>query len=167
MYKIVSLPPLGRHGCPYPSNPFYSATRSLSRCRKLPNHSAAINMTEVLLDGNTARVFFGPDSAFRNLRVKVNSPSKQYVTLSGGIRRQLSGSGESNSTLCDEPFSPTTKEVQVVFEYDAGNGEKKASKLRYGGPYEIGRFRMLVLVAENGDDSDYNDVVVEFSGHNV
>ncbi|MEU2253872.1 fucose-binding lectin II [Nocardia xishanensis] len=35
--------------------------------------------------------------------------------------------------------------------------------MKRGGPYAIGSYHLLVLVAENGNDADYNDAIVEFS----
>jgi len=38
-----------------------------------------------------------------------------------------------------------------------------STKLNTGGPYLIGSYNLLIIVAENGDDSDYNDAILEFS----
>lgn len=32
-----------------------------------------------------------------------------------------------------------------------------------GGPYSIGVFNTAIIVAENGDDADYNDTILEFT----
>ncbi|MFF0561331.1 fucose-binding lectin II [Streptomyces sp. NPDC004266] len=39
------------------------------------------------------------------------------------------------------------------------------SKLNCGGPYDIGTYNLMVVVAENGDDGDYNDSILELSRH--
>lgn len=37
------------------------------------------------------------------------------------------------------------------------------SALNSGGPYRVGQYNLMVVVAENGDDVDYDDAVLEFS----
>jgi len=47
--------------------------------------------------------------------------------------------------------------------YRDSAGNPRPSSLNSGGPYAIGNYNLLVVVAENGDDSDYTDSIVEFS----
>ncbi len=39
----------------------------------------------------------------------------------------------------------------------------QARQLKSGGPYTIGNYNLMVIVAENGDDGDDNDSILEFS----
>ncbi|MFI5940571.1 Helicase associated domain protein [Streptomyces uncialis] len=60
---------------------------------------------------------------------------------------------------------PNSSPLQGTFTYSDGGESGKPSKLNNGGPYSIGTYNMLIIVAENGDDSDYNDAIIEFSWH--
>ncbi|GJN76037.1 hypothetical protein PLICBS_010148 [Purpureocillium lilacinum] len=120
------------------------------------------------LISNKAEIFFetGEQWARQNLRIKVNTTRTQNVTIQADDEQfSATGSGESNKIIFERAFSPPRKKFSITFKYDGGDGKLAPSKLKSGGPYNIGTYRMLVVVAENGDDSDYNDVVAEFSGH--
>ena len=51
------------------------------------------------------------------------------------------------------------KKAVFTFSCEA-DGEQKASQICSGGPYEVGVTQMAVLVAENGDNFDFNDAMV-------
>jgi hypothetical protein len=36
--------------------------------------------------------------------------------------------------------------------------------LQHGGPWDIGVMQLLMVLAENGDDKDFNDVVLQVRG---
>jgi hypothetical protein len=50
-----------------------------------------------------------------------------------------------------------------MLEYDSGDGSWVGSQTNTGGPYMIGSSGFAIVVSENGDDSDFNDIVVQFS----
>ena len=57
-------------------------------------------------------------------------------------------------------LSPTAKKLVLTFSYEE-NGKQKASELKQGGPYTIGRVQAVIIAAENGDDSDFNDALAQ------
>ncbi|MFF3788037.1 fucose-binding lectin II [Streptomyces sp. NPDC001933] len=99
-----------------------------------------------------------------HVKVKSNSQVTQLVTVKGlDEELQFTGAGERNSNLGDTKITTTGNLLHATFEYSNGGGVFTPSKLNAGGPYEIGNYNILVVVAENGDDSDYNDTILEFS----
>lgn len=54
-----------------------------------------------------------------------------------------------------------TGDITLKLQYKDGE-TLKPSALNSGGPHVIGRQNILIIVAENGDDADYNDTVVQF-----
>ncbi|MFJ7277595.1 fucose-binding lectin II [Kitasatospora sp. NPDC098663] len=115
---------------------------------------------------NTAEISL-PAGVTVQVKAKSNSKLTQKVTLKskdGSVDTVFSGTGEKNAQLGETTI--TTGEsflLHAVFEFAGDDGVFQPSKLNSGGPYEIGRYNMLVVVAENGDDSDYNDTILEFS----
>ncbi|KAM4059000.1 hypothetical protein HRG_008126 [Hirsutella rhossiliensis] len=120
--------------------------------------------TYVNVTGNKAEISFGEKWTGLNLRIKTNSKVVQRVEVKAGEESfEATGSGEGNNMILQRKFDSLQKAV-ATFTYES-DGSFKPSKLRSGGPYDIGTYRLLVVVAENGDDADFNDIVFEFSGH--
>lgn len=110
--------------------------------------------------GNQAEVSL-PAGASVQVRVKTNAKVAQRVRL---VDQEFTGAGEGNMVIGETVFTPSGKSpLTAVFEYAGDDGVFKPSSLKSGGPYEIGKYNLLIAVAENGDDSDYNDTVLEFS----
>ncbi|KAG8424720.1 hypothetical protein J3458_001491 [Metarhizium acridum] len=124
------------------------------------------NNTYVRITGNVAEINFGDEWGSQNLKVKANFRSVQYVRIKVDNEEfEASGSGEGNTIIFDRKLGTPCKKISATFEYQTENGGKLQSKLRSGGPYDIGRYKTLIVVAENGDDADYNDVIFEISGY--
>ncbi|MDC0711850.1 fucose-binding lectin II [Stigmatella sp. ncwal1] len=108
-----------------------------------------------------------PTSAKVHVKAKTNSKNTQRIALkdkSGDVDLLFSGTGEGNSIIGDATFTGDSNSVlNATFEYSEGSGVFKPAKLNTGGPYEIGQYNLMIVVAENGDDSDYNDSILEFS----
>ena len=54
------------------------------------------------------------------------------------------------------------KKIVLTFSYEEKDEKQKPSTLKAGGPYDIGRVNIVAVVAENGDDVDFNDAVAQF-----
>lgn len=120
------------------------------------------------LNGNTCEISELPDGVTVTVKVTTNSRHTQRITLTrkDEVLCAFVGSGERNAmtgqwTIVANARAP----LQAKFEYQTDiNAEwLKSSQLKSGGPYTIGSYNLLVIVAENGDDADYNDSVLEFS----
>ncbi|MFJ8729190.1 fucose-binding lectin II [Streptomyces bauhiniae] len=116
--------------------------------------------------GNEAEVFL-PAGTTVQVRAKTNAKATQKVRLAtkdGAVNEEFTGTGERNTIIGETTVTPGEKFLlNAVFEYAGDDGVFQPSSLRWGGPYEIGKYNLLVAVAENGDDSDYNDTILEFS----
>jgi hypothetical protein len=76
------------------------------------------------------------------------------------------GSGEKNTSLKQINLPPYVHKVVATFGYgDDKSALKPSAKLTSGGPYAFGSYRMMLIAAENGDDEDDNDAVVEIKGY--
>lgn len=115
-----------------------------------------------LLSGNLAKVTL-PSGVSISLKAKSNSSALQRITINDGSQDILAftGSGEGNSIIGQGTLTDKTQ-LTIKFEFQQG-GQWKGSVLNSGGPYVIGTYNMLIVVAENGDDSDYNDSILEFT----
>ncbi|MER7585543.1 fucose-binding lectin II [Kitasatospora sp. NPDC097691] len=120
--------------------------------------------TYVLVNGNKAEIRLPADVEV-TVKVKTNSPHTQKVQLTskdGSVDRSFTGSGERNTVIGDSRI--TGQDLYfATFEFAPADGVFMPSRLNSGGPYAIGNYNILVVVAENGDDADYNDTVLEFS----
>lgn len=117
-----------------------------------------------IIKGNVCEINFQIGGEI-TVKAKTNSKFTQRVTLKSAdqsVDYVFTGGGERNTVIGQSSFK-STPQVTATFEYAETAGEWKPSKLNYGGPYAIGSYNMLVIVAENGDDSDYNDSILEFS----
>ncbi|OAA34127.1 Calcium-mediated lectin [Metarhizium rileyi] len=124
------------------------------------------NNTSVQTTGNVAEINLGGDWASQSLKLKTNSKFVQNVRIKVDDQEfEASGSGEGNNLIFQRKLDAPCKNISATFEYQTENGEKRQSKLNSGGPYDIGSYKLLVVVAENGDDADYNDAVFEISGY--
>ena len=117
-------------------------------------------MPNAILRNNIASIDFRDVSVAIGCTVKTNSPAVQRVTVTkqGQAVYQFEGKGERN-LIGQETFNGGSA-LDWTFEY--GVSDFRPSSLRSGGPYAIGKSNFLIIVAENGDDSDFNDVVVQF-----
>ncbi|XXT15683.1 fucose-binding lectin II [Sorangium sp. So ce429] len=120
------------------------------------------------LNGNTCEINELPDGVTVTIKVTTNSRHTQKVTVTRNdeVLSVFAGSGERNAMTGQSTIVASSRaKLQARFEYQTDiNAEwLKSSQLKSGGPYTIGNYNLLVIVAENGDDSDYNDSIVEFS----
>lgn len=116
------------------------------------------------LNGNVSDIESLPGCEI-TAKAKTNSKFTQKITIKSAdqsVGLEFMGSGEKNTIIGQSSFQGATKLV-VTFEYADTASSWKPSKLNSGGPYAIGNYNLLVLVAENGDDSDFNDSILEFS----
>lgn len=118
----------------------------------------------VIIKNNTAEITL-PAGVTVNVKAKTNSSSAQTVTVTstdGSVNLQFSGAGERNASAGQSTITGQSQ-VTATFQYSDSNGVSQPSRLNSGGPYQIGSYNLMVIVAENGDDSDYNDAILEFS----
>ena len=120
------------------------------------------------LNGNTCEINELPDGVTVTIKVTTNSRHTQKVTVTRDdeVLCVFAGSGERNAMTGQSTIVASSRaKLQARFEYQTDiNAEwRKSSQLNSGGPYTIGNYNLLVIVAENGDDDDYNDSIVEFS----
>ncbi|MGK3960925.1 fucose-binding lectin II [Sorangium sp. So ce118] len=120
------------------------------------------------LNGNTCEITELPDGVTVTIKVTTNSRHTQKITVTRNdeVLSVFAGSGERNAMTGQSTIVASSRaKLQAKFEYQTDiNAEwLKSSQLKSGGPYTIGNYNLLVIVAENGDDSDYNDSIVEFS----
>ncbi|WP_438003876.1 fucose-binding lectin II [Sorangium sp. So ce321] len=120
------------------------------------------------LNGNTCEIDELPDGVTVTIKVTTNSRHTQKVTVTRNdeVLSVFAGSGERNAMTGQSTIVASSRaKLQAKFEYQTDiNAEwRKSTDLKSGGPYAVGNYNLLVVVAENGDDSDYNDSIVEFS----
>ena len=123
----------------------------------------------IITNKNEATIDF-PSGWAKNLvaEVKSNSSTEQLVQLKidGDTTKSVKGCGEQNS-IETFPLKEGIKKLVATFNYgDKGSSEKdmKPSELHQGGPWDIGVMKLLMVLAENGDDEDFNDVVLQIRG---
>lgn len=100
--------------------------------------------------------------------------SKTYTVSSNSSRQQIiglkvddespkelyfSGEGTRSDTLS---LPKEAQNVVFTFSHEV-HGEQKASQITSGGPYTIGETQLVIIVAENGDDADFNDAIVQLT----
>ena len=121
-------------------------------------------MANAQVQGNTAQVSL-PTATTVTVRAKTNSSLTQTVTVTspdGTVNLQFTGTGEHSTPIGNATITGQSQ-VTATFAYTDASGNTIASKLNTGGPYTIGAYNQLLVVAENGDDTDYNDAIIEFS----
>jgi hypothetical protein len=95
------------------------------------------------------------------VEVKSNSSLDQHVELDiDGTKKTIKGTGEQASL---ETLSLPEGTSKLVATFSHGS-DKKPSELQHGGPWDIGTMQLLMVLAENGDDEDFNDVVLQVRG---
>lgn len=127
------------------------------------------NMDEgvrVWIDKNVATFEFAKGFAqYMTVEVKTNSSTEQHVLLNiDSTETSVEGSGE-RKTLKSFSLDPSASKMTATFTHGDKSARKPAKGLNSGGPYQIGQYRLMVVVAENGDDSDYNDAILEIKGN--
>lgn len=120
------------------------------------------------LNGNTCEINELPDGVFVSIKVTTNSRFTQRITITRNdeVLCVFAGSGEHNAMTGQSTIVANARaKLRAKFEYQKDlDGEWQESRqLKFGGPYTIGHYNLLVIVAENGDDNDYNDSILEFS----
>ncbi|WP_437730522.1 fucose-binding lectin II [Sorangium sp. So ce1335] len=120
------------------------------------------------LNGNTCEIDELPDGVTVTIRATTNSRHTQKITVTRNdeVLCAFAGSGERNAMTGQSTIvSNARAKLRATFEYQTDiNAEwQKSRQLKAGGPYTIGNYNILVIVAENGDDSDYNDSIIELS----
>ena len=123
-----------------------------------------IDPTEI--DKNVATFEFAKGFAqYMTVKVKTNSSTEQHVLLNiDSTETSVEGSGE-RKTLKSFSLDPSASKMTATFTHGDKSARKPAKGLNSGGPYQIGQYRLMVVVAENGDDSDYNDAILEIKGN--
>jgi hypothetical protein len=120
------------------------------------------------LNGNTCEIDELPDGVTVTVKVTTNSRNTQRITVTRNdeVLCVFAGSGERNAMTGQSTIVANARaKLRVKFEYQTDMNAEwlKSRQLKSGGPYTIGDYNLLVIVAENGDDSDYNDSVFELS----
>eukprot|EP00026_Physarum_polycephalum_P020667 Phypoly_transcript_23403.p1 GENE.Phypoly_transcript_23403~~Phypoly_transcript_23403.p1 ORF type:complete len:123 (+),score=15.64 Phypoly_transcript_23403:144-512(+) len=116
-------------------------------------------MSHVSINQNVAEVFLAAGTT-TTVTVKTNSPAVQKVELTGpGVDHKFSGAGEN--TLIGQCQLTGAGPFYATFSFQKG-GQSFPSMLQSGGPYVINEYHALIVVAENGDDSDFNDAILQF-----
>lgn len=117
------------------------------------------------ISGNTVNVTLPPGRMSTKLSVTAGSTDNQYVTITGGVTGNISGSGHSapigDISLPDSNSSEL--KFTIKFEYETGGKRKACTAVEKGGPYSIRNIHFFMLASENGDDNDFNDCVVNMS----
>ena len=119
-------------------------------------------MATIYIDENVATIDF-PKGWATNVAVEVKSNSSfdQHVELDiDGSKKTVKGTGEQQSL---ETISVPEGTSKLVATFSYGK-DKKPSELQHGGPWGIGVMQLLMVLAENGDDEDFNDVVLQVRG---
>lgn len=120
------------------------------------------------LNGHICEINELPDGVFVAVKAATNSRYTQRVTLvrNDEVLCSFTGSGERNAMTGQSIIVGNARaKLLAKFEYRTDiNGEWiQSSQLKAGGPYTVGSYNVLVVVAENGDDNDCNDSILEFS----
>ena len=120
------------------------------------------------LNGNACEIDEPPDGVTVTIKVTTNSRHTQKITVTRNdeVLCVFAGSGERNAMTGQSTIVANGRaSLRVKFEYqtDINGAWLKSHQLKSGGPYTIGSYNLLVIVAENGDDSDFNDSILEFS----
>ena len=116
-----------------------------------------------LVNGNVGTIYLPPNTPVSVL-AKTNASAVQGIAITDGnsVNLSYSGSGQHNTVIGQSSVS-TSSPLTVTFTYQDPTGATRNSQLSQGGPYVIGSTNMIVVVAENGDDMDFNDCVLQFS----
>lgn len=114
----------------------------------------------ITIKGNEAEINLPADTKV-SVRVRVNSSNFQTVELHMAERGfQCGGSGE-NQLIQQIEIEGETK-LFAKFRHSKG-GSQRSSTLHSEGPTALGNYNLMLLSAEDGDDADNNDAVMEFS----
>ncbi len=104
-------------------------------------------------------------AANANLTVTTNTGNTERVTINdsaGNTLYTFTGSGERNVIGNVAFANPGALTATLTYSADGG-ATWNASQTQTGGPYSIGSANFYLIVGENGDDSDYNDIVLQFN----
>ncbi|MFF2074763.1 fucose-binding lectin II [Kitasatospora sp. NPDC058162] len=118
----------------------------------------------VFVKDNKAEISL-PAGAKVTIKAKTNSRFTQKISATskdGAVDYLFTGTGEHNSVAGQTTITGPSQ-IVATFEFSEADGNWKASRLNSGGPYDIGNYHLLVVVAENGDDADFNDAILELS----
>jgi len=124
---------------------------------------SAAAKTTVSTSGNTTTIVFPPvPGFFRHFTLSSHTTKNQQIVSvkfdnQSEQEYRLTGGADQSQTV---PIPPMVQKVVFAFSYEA-NGESKTSRVRSGGPFALGVLQSIILAVENGDDVDYNDVLVQ------
>lgn len=121
--------------------------------------------TTVSVSGNTATISFAPETKlFKHFTLSSHTTKSEQII---GVKvddqsekeYRITEKGSQNETV---ELPPAAKTLTFTFSYEAeAKGQPKTSKVRSGGPFALGNLQSIILAVENGDDVDYNDVLVQ------
>jgi hypothetical protein len=119
--------------------------------------------TAIRIDGNAANISL-PSGKVITAKGKTNSPLQQRISLTQAQNGQEIGtfSGSGERTVIGQMDISGQSNIRAIFESQI-NGQWSKSRLQSGGPYVIGKYNLIVVVSESGDDTDYNDSILELS----
>lgn len=133
-----------------------------------PASKMRLSSATLATDKNVATITMEPGVARRfGFEVKSNSSTGQHVLINiDGEETLVVGSGEDTSL---KAFAALPREaINITATFSHGNDKsalKPAKRLVAGGPCSTGQYVTMAVVAENGDDEDHNDAVLEIRGY--
>ena len=120
-------------------------------------------MTTLSVSGNEATIVFATAEGLnKQYTITSNSSRKQIISAKvddgSATEHQITGGGTKNQAVV---LPKSAKKVVLTLSYES-DCKKNPSELKTGGPYFFGLVQIAAVTAENGDDTDYNDAVVQF-----
>lgn len=126
--------------------------------------------TKIDISGGTATITFGSKAKTKNLEIRTDPGTVQQfitTTIDSGAPDNRGAVGKQIQT--DKALPDDVKKVVITLKYLPQTGSQAGkvteSRLRIGGPYTIGRYWLVVIATDNGDDGFPNDAVVRLSGN--
>lgn len=106
--------------------------------------------------------FTPPSNVVITAKVKTNSYLLQRVEInSDNNKKVFTGKGERNNLIGQMEYKSVST-IIIIFEYSRDDGKTwNKANVKTAGPYSIGRTNVFLAVSESGDDSDYNDSIVQ------
>lgn len=99
-----------------------------------------------------------------SLEINTNTATEQHIHLNiDGAKSSVSGSG-AGSLLTSLKLKAGTSKVVATFTHGNVAAPKPSAELRAAGPHAFGLQRYLAVAADNGDDDDFDDAVLDIKG---
>ena len=121
-------------------------------------------MSTITTTGNEATLnLISSIGVYKQLTLSSNSSREQIMRVEldddreRAMEYRFTGEGTVGRIL---NLPPTTRKVVLAFSHQA-DGKQKPSELKVGGPYLFGSVQTGIIVAENGDDQDFNDALAQ------